>query len=153
VCRYNCHSAGFLSWPFPLQKYQYIFQIKYTEAILSNSTRKLLWFEITKILMAVLEKKVYCVVCYNLRRTFVPCEARDCGVWGWQWHQLDHLLQTDNHTNIPLINFTGRILFLTPNQQCQSSEGKNVGIIETPIKQSLFQDNVDKPQSNHCVPQ
>ena len=32
-------------------------------------------------------------------------EARDDGVWRWQWHQLDHmqtictLLQTDNHTN------------------------------------------------------
>jgi len=31
----------------------YIFQIKYTEAILSNSTRKLLWFEITQMLIAV----------------------------------------------------------------------------------------------------
>jgi len=30
-----------------------IFQIKYTEAILSISTRKLLWFEITKLLIAV----------------------------------------------------------------------------------------------------
>jgi len=28
------------------------FEIKYTEAILSNSTRKLFWFEITKILIA-----------------------------------------------------------------------------------------------------
>ena len=34
-------------------KYKYMFQIKYTEAILSNSTRKLLWFEITKMLIAV----------------------------------------------------------------------------------------------------
>jgi len=31
-------------------------QIKYTEAILSNSTGKLLWFEITKMLIAVLKK-------------------------------------------------------------------------------------------------
>ena len=30
------------------QKYKYIFLIKCTEAILSNSTRKLLWFEISK---------------------------------------------------------------------------------------------------------
>jgi len=30
------------------------FQIKYTEAILSNSTGKLLWFEITKMLIAIL---------------------------------------------------------------------------------------------------
>jgi len=29
------------------------FKIKYTEAIISNSTRKLLWFEITKMLIAV----------------------------------------------------------------------------------------------------
>jgi len=29
------------------------FQIKYTEKILSSSTRKLLWFEITKMLIAV----------------------------------------------------------------------------------------------------
>jgi len=28
-------------------------KIKYTEAILSNSTRKLLWFEISKMLIAV----------------------------------------------------------------------------------------------------
>jgi len=34
-------------------KYKYIFRIKYTEAILSDSTRKLLWFEITKMLTAV----------------------------------------------------------------------------------------------------
>jgi len=31
----------------------YFFQIKYMEAILSNSTRKLLSFEITKMLIAV----------------------------------------------------------------------------------------------------
>jgi len=36
-------------------KYKYIFQIKYTEAILSDSTRKLLWFEITTVLIAVLK--------------------------------------------------------------------------------------------------
>ena len=38
-------------------------------------------------------------------------EARDDGVWGWQWHQLDHMqticssLQTDNHTNTSSLNF------------------------------------------------
>ena len=31
----------------------YIFRIEYTKAILSNSTRKLLWFESTTLLMAV----------------------------------------------------------------------------------------------------
>jgi len=34
-------------------KYEYIFEIKYTEAISSNNTRKLLWFEITKMLIAL----------------------------------------------------------------------------------------------------
>jgi len=46
VCRYSWHSAGSLGWPFPKLRYKYIFQIKYTEALLSNSTRKVLWFEI-----------------------------------------------------------------------------------------------------------
>ena len=38
-------------------------------------------------------------------------EARDDGVLGWQWHQLDHMqticisLQTDNHTNTSSLQF------------------------------------------------
>jgi len=53
-------------------------------------------------------------------------EARDSE---WQWHQLGHmqvctLLQTDNHANTsPLSFFTGRMPFLQPNQQRQSTEG------------------------------
>jgi len=45
-------------------KYKYIFQIKYTGAISSNSTRKLLWFEVTKMLIAVLQNKfiVYIII-------------------------------------------------------------------------------------------
>jgi len=39
-----------------------------TEAILSNNTRKLLWFEITKMLIAVQKRQIYC----NFRHTFVP---------------------------------------------------------------------------------
>jgi len=57
-------------------------------------------------------------------------EAKDDGILGWQWHQLDHmqtictLLQTDNHSNTSSLNFfTGWMLFLTPNQQCQSTQG------------------------------
>ena len=42
-----------VGWPFSMLNYKYIFQIIYTEAILSNSTRKLLWFEITKMLIAI----------------------------------------------------------------------------------------------------
>jgi len=47
----------------------------------------------------------------------------------WQWHQLGRMqvctsLQTDNHTStLPLSFFTGRMPFLPPNQQRQSTEG------------------------------
>ena len=57
VCRYNWHSAGSLGWTFSMLKYKYIFQIKYTQAILSNSTGKLSLFEISKMRIAVLENK------------------------------------------------------------------------------------------------
>jgi len=49
----------------------------------------------------------------------------------WQWHQLDHMqiictsLQTDNHASTSSLNFTGRMIFLTLNQQCQITEGKS----------------------------
>jgi len=52
---------------------------------------------------------------------------------GWHWHQLDHmqiicnLLQTDNLPAPHHSVFTGRMLFLTPNQQRQSTEGKTNG--------------------------
>jgi len=36
--------------------FKYIFQIKHTEAILSNSTWKLLWFEISKTLTGLKNK-------------------------------------------------------------------------------------------------
>ena len=47
----------------------------------------------------------------------------------WQWHQLGHMqaytsLQTDNHASTPPLKFsTGRMPFLPPNQQRQSTEG------------------------------
>jgi len=53
-------------------------------------------------------------------------EARDNE---WQWHQLGHMQvctshQTDNHASTPPLSFfTGRMPFLPPSQQCQSTEG------------------------------
>ena len=47
----------------------------------------------------------------------------------WQWHQLGRMqvctsLQTDNRASTPpLCFFTGRMPFLPPNQQRQSTEG------------------------------
>ena len=58
-------------------------------------------------------------------------EARDSE---WQWHQLGHMqvctsLQTDNHANTPPLKFfTGRMPFLPPNQQHQSTEGTPASI-------------------------
>jgi len=52
-------------------------------------------------------------------------EARDSE---WQWHQLGRVqictsLQTDNHASTPPLVFSGRMPFLPPNQQHQSTEG------------------------------
>jgi len=55
-------------------------------------------------------------------------EARDSER---QWHLLGHMqvctsLQTDNHASIPLLKFfTGRMPFLPPNQQHQSTSPKH----------------------------
>jgi len=49
----------------------------------------------------------------------------------WQWHQLGRMqvctsLQTDKHASTPPLSFfTGRMPFLPPNQQRQSTEGIN----------------------------
>jgi len=46
----------------------------------------------------------------------------------WQWHQLGHMqvctsLQTDYHASTPPVKlFTGRMPFLLPNEQRQSTE-------------------------------
>jgi len=50
----------FFGWLIPMLKYKYIFQIKYTEAILSNGTRKLLLFEISQMVIAVLKINLLC---------------------------------------------------------------------------------------------
>jgi len=59
-------------------------------------------------------------------------EARDSQ---WQWHQLGRMqvctsLHTDNHASTPpghhSVFFTGRMPFLPPNQQRQSTEGSTV---------------------------
>ena len=37
-------------------------------------------------------------------------------------------LQTDNHANTLSLNFYHAMLFLMPNQQCQSTEGQSTSI-------------------------
>jgi len=46
------------SWQFPVLLYKCIFRIKYTDAILSNGTRKLLCFEISKMMIAVFKNEI-----------------------------------------------------------------------------------------------
>jgi len=43
---------------------------------------------------------------------------------GWQWHQLDHMqiICTSLQTNNRASNFTGWMLFLTPNRQSTGPE-------------------------------
>jgi len=59
-------------------------------------------------------------------------EARDSE---WQWHQLGRMqvctsLQTDNHASTPPLGFfIGRMPFLPPNQQRQSTEGFATGAV------------------------
>jgi len=48
------------------------FQIKYTEAILSNSTWKLLCFQIIETLIVVLKSRFYRVIYYNFWHTSFP---------------------------------------------------------------------------------
>ena len=56
-------------------------------------------------------------------------EARDSE---WQWHQLGHMqvcisFQADNRASTPPLSFfTGRMPFLPPNQQRQSTEGNSI---------------------------
>jgi len=74
-----------------------------------------------------------------LRTTSVSRHQKGKSFWillaqemtGWQWHVLEHMqiictsLQTDN-TPVPHYSvFTGRMPFLPPSQQHQSTEGKN----------------------------
>jgi len=84
------------------------------------------------------------------------------GDW-WQWHQWDyrvhanHLhLQTDNHASTSSPNyFTGWMLFLTPNQQRQSTEG-NSDSISSQIKfkeNGMIQcKNAQRTLKTHCFP-
>ena len=64
-------------------KYKYIFQIKHTEAILSNSTRKQLRFAITKMLIAVL--KIKFIMLFNIIFGTLPFPIDDAGKYSENW--------------------------------------------------------------------
>jgi len=67
---------------------------------------------------------------YQKGKTYLDfTEARDSE---WQWHQMGRMqvctsLQTDNHASTSALSFfTGRMPFLPPNQQHQSTEGTTI---------------------------
>jgi len=52
--------------------------MKYTEVILSNSTRKLLWFEITKMLVAVKKNKFIVLFIITFGTVLFPADVQVC---------------------------------------------------------------------------
>jgi len=70
---------------------------------------------------------------------------------GWQWYQLDYMqsictsLQTDNHARTLSI---GQMLFLMPNQRCQSTEGIKYC---SEIEENLFTDYIWWQILSACV--
>jgi len=86
-------------WPFPMLQCSHILQVTYMEAILSNSTRKLLWSADCR------GKKYTCrVICYNFRHTFVSYA-----------HSAVHLMQIHRHT-VVMVNWVV-VLRPTPHKK------------------------------------
>jgi len=71
VCRYNSHSAGSLGFPLQCSNINTFFEKIHTEAILSNRTRKLLWFAIT-------ERRIILPISDLLFATWAASEWRLC---------------------------------------------------------------------------
>ena len=92
---------------------------------------------------------------YQKGKTYLDfTEARDSE---WQWHQLGHMqvctsLQTDNHASTPTLSFfTGRMPFLPPNQQCQSTEGSKNCITENKYQLSQMDQRDGLPHLHRAV--
>jgi len=63
--------------------------------------------------------------------------AKDDGVWGWQWHQLDHkqTICTSLQTTTSSLN----LLFLAPNQQYQSTKNNIIyRVVQKKTAQTLL---------------
>jgi len=113
VRRYNWRSAGSLGWPFPTLKYKCIFQRKYTEAISANSTRKLLWFEISRMPTTVFKNKfvvsfmiILGTLSFPIYRN--PAFLRVRARW----------LTTDNQPMTMISRFIGKVLQLVISYSC-----------------------------------
>jgi len=76
-------------------------------------------------------------------------EARNDRVWGWLWHQLDHVqtictsLQTDNHTNTSSLNLVIELIIQNVETElcCWWMDGWIVGqllLIQLHIKHELL---------------
>jgi len=81
-------------------------------------------------------------------------EARDSE---WQWHELGHMqvctsLQTDKHASTPPLSFfTGQMPFLLPNQQCQSTEGRQLKAVGRQTDSKLHVQSLTSPLQTSWV--
>jgi len=104
--------------------------VQYYEAFVSQGTSFSLILLLQHSFNGLLSRTTWVSQYQKCKTSLDLDEARGVGVLGWHWHQLDHmqtictLLLTDNHTNTSSLFFTGWMLVLTPNQQCQSTEGQ-----------------------------
>ena len=68
---------------------------------------------------------------------------------GWQRHHQDHMqiicttLQTDTTPVLHHSIFTGRMLLLTPNQQCQSTEGTAIATQQIYVKWHKYKTKIN----------
>jgi len=76
---------------------------------------------------------------------------------GWTMQTICTTLQTDHHASTPSLNFMGWMPFLTPNQQCQSTEGKCIVINSpnSPKPPMSYKDGISKhrlvPYNTYCL--
>jgi len=96
---------------FPVLKYKYVFQLKYTEAILSNSTRKPLWFEITNMLVAVFKNKFIVLFVIIFGTLSFPIASKR----GWSG---DSAAVFNSRLKTFLFSQAGVLFFLCPLTRC-----------------------------------
>jgi len=78
-------------------------------------------------------------------------EARDSE---WQWHQLGHSKSAPRSRSCQHLTtqfFTGRMPFLPPNQQRQSTEGTEVYLTTTTTQHSYYKTKSDKNMINTTI--
>ena len=84
---------------------------------MSNNTRKLLWFGISKMLIVT----IYCVIYYNFRHTFVPCTSRMTHRPALPWLQVWVLWLLESPVNTPKFRHAERLINWTATYRPDST--------------------------------